>query len=280
MRLDEALRSAAARLVDSGTPMLDARVLAMHALKLDEAGLISDSDRALTAAERARFEALIDRRARGEPVAYIVGRREFWSLEIEVEPGVLVPRPDTETLIEAAIGRCKAGDALKLLDLGCGTGAILCALLREFPNSEGQGVDVDAAAVALTNRNLDRLGLSRRGTAAAGDWFEGVCGAYDVIVSNPPYIPEGERDALPRDVRDFESPQALFSGADGLDAIRRLLSGAPARLSRQGLMIVEFGAGQANSVEGLARAAFPGALVEIVNDLAGRARAVVIDRKG
>lgn len=278
MRVDQALRAAAARLAASDTPMLDARVLAMRAFGLDEAGLIAEAGRELSAEERARLDAFVARRERGEPVAHIVGRREFWSLDIEVAPGVLTPRPDTETLIEAAAARRGEDALLRILDLGCGSGAVLCALLHVFPNAEGLGVDADAAAVALTNRNLRRLGQDARGEAVIGDWFDGVEGLFDLVVSNPPYIPASDRDRLPREVRDFEAAGALFSGADGLDDIRRILAGAPRRLAANGLMIIEFGQGQAAAVEALARAAFKDAVVEVAHDLGRRPRAIVIDQ--
>lgn len=266
------------RLSASDTAALDARVLAMHGLGLDATGLILAADRLMTDKECARLDALVARRARGEPVAHIIGRREFWSLDIEVGPGVLVPRPETETLIEAAISRRDSQAGLSILDLGVGSGAILCALLSVFPEAEGLGVDLDPAAVALSNRNLARLGFSSRARAVEGDWFAGIEGRFDLIAANPPYIPAGERGRLPREVREFEAPRALFSGADGLDDMRRILSEAPRRLAADGLMIVEFGAGQEEAAAALARASFPGAAVEIRRDLGGRPRAVMVDR--
>jgi release factor glutamine methyltransferase len=277
MRLEAHLRAAAARLRESDTARLDVRLLAMRALGLDAAGLILAAERELSDAELAALDVLVARRERGEPVAHIIGRREFWSLDLEVEPGVLVPRPDTETLINAAIARRDRRARLRVLDLGCGSGAILCALLTAFPHAEGLGVDVDPAAVALADRNLRRLGLGARGRAAPGDWFAGLAERFDLILANPPYIPEGDRALLAREVRDFEAPRALFSGADGLDDIRRILAGAPRRLAADGLTILEFGAGQAPAVAALARAAFPGAAVDIKADLGGRPRAAVID---
>jgi release factor glutamine methyltransferase len=257
--------------------MLDARVLAKWALGATDVELITMDRQPIDDASRARLDAAFLRRASGEPVAHIIGRREFWSLDIEVEPGILVPRADSETLIEAVV-RLRARQApLSIIDLGCGSGALLCALLTEFPAATGLGVDIDPAAVALTARNLIRLGFADRARAARGDWFEGIGDRFDVIVSNPPYIRTADRDALSREVRDFENPAALFAGADGLDAYRAILSAAPARLAAAGLAALEFGAGQAQAVNEIARAAFPAAQIALENDLSGRPRAVIID---
>lgn len=271
------MRAAAARLVASPTPHLDVRVLVKHALGFDDATLIAASGDPVSAQNEAALEALIERRMRGEPVAYITGRREFWSLDIEVAPGILVPRADSETLIEAIVSRRSAKTPLSIIDLGCGSGVLLCALLSAFPKARGLGVDIDPAAVAVTARNIGRLGFSGRAHVSAGDWFDGVVGEFDVIVSNPPYIRTIDRDTLPREVRDFESPLALFAGEDGLDAYRNVLAAAPSHLATGGLMALEFGEGQAKAVNEIASAAFPAAQFAIENDLSGKPRSLVID---
>ncbi|NWG93260.1 MAG: peptide chain release factor N(5)-glutamine methyltransferase [Parvularculaceae bacterium] len=277
MTIDAAIRRAAAALEASSTPALDARVLAKAAFGLDDATLIAQGDRIAAPEALARYGDMIARRAAGEPVAHIVGRREFWSLDIEVAPPILVPRADSETIVEAVVRRRAPGAPLKILDLGCGSGALLCALLAAFPKAVGVGVDVNPEAVALTSRNLLRLGFGLRSSVKICDWFAAVDGRFDVIVSNPPYIRTVDRDILPREVRDFEDPGALFSGEDGLDAHRLLMADAPRHIAPGGLFVVEFGEGQLPAINDLARRAFPGAEGKAENDLSGRPRAFVID---
>lgn len=276
-RIDALIRWAAAELGDSPTPMIDARALAKAAFGLDDAALIAEGARTVDAEALDRFISMVTRRAEGEPIAHIVGRREFWSLDLEVAPGILVPRTDSETLIEAVAKRRDRQEMLRIVDLGCGSGALLCALLSEFPNARGVGVDINPDAVAVTSSNISRLGFSARARAREGDWFGAVDGVFDIIIVNPPYIRTVDRDSLPREVRDYENPLALFSGADGLDACRSILSSAPAHIAADGLLALEFGEGQAGAVNEIATAAFPKARIAVENDLAGRPRALVID---
>lgn len=278
--LDGLIRWGAARLSTSPTASLDARVLAKSAFGFDDAQLIARGSEEPDARGAARFAAMIERRTHDEPVAHITGRREFWSLDLEVEPGILVPRADSETLVEAIVRRRPAKEPLKILDLGCGSGALLCALMSAFPNAAGLGVDLKPAAVALTSRNLRRLGFGGRADAQIGDWFAAIDRRFDVVVANPPYIPSGDRDTLPREVRDFEDADALFAGADGHGAHRRIFADAPARLAADGLLAVEFGEGQATAINELARKALPGGTLSVENDLSGRPRALVIDLRG
>ena len=280
MTLDAFLRAAAARLVNSGTPSLDARVLAKHALGLDDAGLILDAKRALAREEIAKLTALVERRAAGEPVAYIAGEKEFRGLTFRMAPGVLVPRPDSETLIEAAVKRLPADAPLRILDLGTGTGCLLCALLAHFTKASGVGVDLNETALALAEENAASLGLADRAAFVKSDWTAAVEGTFDLIISNPPYIEEGARESLPVEVRDHEDSRALFAGEDGLDAYRILLAGAPRLARPRSLMIFELGEGQAEAVGALAKAAFPGAFIEFEADLAGRRRALVAAIEG
>ncbi len=276
-RLDALIRWAAARFTSSPTPVIDARVLAKAAFALDDSGLIVESGTVVDAGALARFLVMVERRERDEPVAHITGRREFWSLDIEVAPGILTPRTDSETLIEAAIQRRAATAPLRILDLGCGSGALICALLSAYPAAEGLAVDLNPDAAALTARNIHRLGFSRRARAHCGDWFDGIAGDFDLIISNPPYIRTVDLETLPREVRDFESPLALFAGMDGLGAFRAILERAPPFLAEGGLMILEFGEGQAAAVNKLATNAFPAARIAVESDLSGRPRALVID---
>lgn len=280
MTLETCLRAAAQRLAASDTPALDARVLAKHALGLDDAGLIVEAKRALTAEEEATLDALVARRAAGEPVAYIVGEKEFRGLTFRTAPGVLVPRPDSETLIEAAASRRAQDAPLRVLDLGTGTGCLLCALLAHFPNAAGVGVDVNETALALAAANASALGLEGRARFLNSDWAAAVEGTFDLVVSNPPYIRESDRAGLPVEVRDHEDPRALFAGEDGLGAYRAIAAAAPRLLAPGGLMILELGTGQAGPVGALMAAALPGALVEVEPDLAGRPRALVATLPG
>jgi release factor glutamine methyltransferase len=279
LTIDAAIREAAMRLSRSETPLLDARVLMQAALGASEADLIARARDALSPEDAARFDAMVARRAAHEPVAYILEKKEFWSLDLAMTPGVLIPRADSETLIEAVRARRAPRAGLRILDLGVGSGALLCALLFEFADATGLGVDIDPLAVALAARNLDRLGFAKRARAVEGDWTRGLVGPFDIIVSNPPYIAEGDREALAPDVRDFESPRALFAGPDGLDAYRTILPQAKDILAPDGLVIVEIGAGQVGAVMALAGAIWPDARPGLAQDLAGRGRAVAIDLK-
>ncbi|MEZ5914870.1 MAG: peptide chain release factor N(5)-glutamine methyltransferase [Parvularculaceae bacterium] len=271
------MRWATRELDDFPTPSLDARVIAKCAFNLDDAGLIAEGDRIVDDTRAERFRRMVARRANAEPVAYIVGRREFWSLDIETWRGVLVPRADSETLVETALARRARAAPLRILDLGCGSGALLCALLSEFREASGVGADINPEAVALTGRNIANCDLADRAIAVESDWFENISGAFDIIVSNPPYIRTGDRESLPREVAAYESPLALFAGADGLDAYRRILAAAASHLEPDGLFVAEFGEGQAQSVKHMARHAFHSAEIAIESDLSGRPRAIAID---
>ena len=276
-RIDALIRWAAAKFSFSPTPLIDARVLAKEAFALDDSRLIAEG---ADIADRKRldaFVAMVARRAGQEPVAHIIGRREFWSLEIEVAPGILTPRADSETLISAVAALRPKTEALRILDLGCGSGALLCALLTEFPKATGLGVDINPEAARLTAGNLERLGLSSRARVRTGDWFEGAAGQFDALVANPPYIRTIDREKLPREVLDFENPLALFAGKDGLDAYRAILAAAPERIAADGVMALELGEGQADAVNKIAMAAFPKGRFSVKFDLSGRPRVLVID---
>ncbi|MFQ5564361.1 MAG: peptide chain release factor N(5)-glutamine methyltransferase [Parvularculaceae bacterium] len=276
--LDRHLRAAAAHLTNSDTPHLDARVLAKHALGLDDAGLILAGERRLAKDKRAAIDALLARRMTGEPVAQIVGEKEFFGLTFAVGPGVLTPRPDSETLIEAAIERRPRARAMQMLDLGTGSGCLLCALLNEFPRAAGIGVDKSEFAVRQARANAAALGFAERAQFYVGDWADALSRPFDLIVANPPYIRDGDRESLGVEIREFESGAALFAGPDGFDAYRAIFKAAPAFLAKDGAMIVEAGDSHAAALAVLARAVFPQAAVEICNDLGARPRAVVVDR--
>jgi release factor glutamine methyltransferase len=220
----------------------------------------------------AGFDALLARREAGEPVAYILGSRSFWTIELEVGPGVLIPRPDTETLLEAAAEHFGAAGPKHVLDLGTGPGTLLLAALDQWPKAAGVGVDRSEAALAFARRNADRLGLADRAELRLGSWGEGLDERFDLILCNPPYVEGGA--VLPPDVSRFEPHEALFAGPDGLDDYRRLGPEMPRLLAPGGIACVEIGAGQEEAVRALFGA--QGLKVSSRPDLAGIARCLVL----
>ncbi len=254
--------------------------LLAEALGVERTRLITDPDRVLTEQEAAQFDGFIRRRAAREPVSHILGRREFWSLPFKVTPATLAPRPDSETLVAAALAHVRerglGGAPLRLLDLGTGTGCLILALLSELPAATGVGVDRSAEAATVAQENAVSLGLANRFRLVVGDWTDalgrGEC--FDVIVSNPPYIANAEFEDLDAEVVRYEPGLALKGGADGLDAYRRLLPGAVKHLVAGGRLFLEIGAGQAAAVEDLCRNAGM-ADVGILQDLGGRDRVIV-----
>ena len=259
------------------SPDIDARLLIGHALGLDRTALMINGDRHLRTDEVVAIDALAARRLRHEPVSRILGRKEFWSLPLDVSDAVLVPRPDTETVVEAALD-CIARDNLRLaplriLDIGTGSGALLLALLTELKNGNGVATDISPAAIAVARGNAERLGLSPRCTFVVCDIAGGVTGPFDLIVSNPPYIAHADIAALDPEVRDHDPALALDGGIDGLDAYRAIASQAIHLLAPCGRLIVELGAGQEPAVRDLFSKA--GLTVSGVRaDLAGIPRAL------
>jgi release factor glutamine methyltransferase len=236
------------------TPELDARLLVGHALSLDHAAVAAAGGRALTAGEERAIAALARRRLGHEPVARIIGTKEFWSLELRIDAATLVPRPETETLVAAALAAIEARGArtqkLRIADLGTGSGAILLALLTELQNAFGVGTDVSPRALAVARDNARRQGLAGAGFVAC-DLAAALRGPFDVIVSNPPYIATDDIAGLPPEVRLYDPHGALDGGPDGLDFYRAIAASAPALLAPDGLVVVELGAGQAEPVAAL-----------------------------
>jgi len=230
----------------------DARVLIGHALHLDRARLFAQSDRVLEAREVTVISALAARRLRREPVSRIVGQKEFWSLPISVTPDVLVPRPETETVVEAALDFImRSGlrlEKLRILDIGTGSGALLMALLNELPNAVGTGTDVSSAALDVARTNAARCRVDFRCTFVVCDIATGVEGPFDLIVSNPPYIAHDEIVTLAPEVREYDPPLALDGGQDGLDAYRSIAGDAKRILAPGGRLFVELGVGQDEQV--------------------------------
>jgi release factor glutamine methyltransferase len=234
---------------------IDARTLIGAALNLDLTGLIASSARTLTANEAARLDEYAQRRLAGEPVARIVGTKEFWGLPLKLSAATLVPRPDTETVVERALEILRAEDAqnraLRIADLGTGSGAILLALLSELPNAEGIGTDISADALNTAEANAAELGLVVRARFIRCDYASGLSGSFDLIVSNPPYIRSADIAGLAIEVREHDPRLALDGGADGLSAYRALIPQSAAVLAPGGALVVEAGQGQNAAIETL-----------------------------
>lgn len=270
--INDVLRKAAARLAAvSDTPRLDAELLMAHALGVERQAVLLDPARF---AEPAGFADLVERRMAHEPVAYIVGYRDFWTIRLTVGPGALIPRPDSEVLIEAAADHFGAGGPRRILDLGTGPGTLLLAALAEWPGASGLGVDASDAALAYARTNAAVLGFADRAEFRPGDWGEAVEGPFDLILCNPPYIADSEE--LMPDVAEHEPRGALFAGADGLDEYRKIIPDLQKLIAPGGVAVLEIGHRQHMSVAELAEAA--GWTARGRQDLGGRDRALVLTR--
>ena len=247
------LKQAGERLAAGGieTAALDARLLLQAAAGLRHEDIVAEPDLAVPPEAAARFEVLIARRCKFEPVSRILGIREFYGRSFRVTPDVLDPRADTETLIGAALGLVKGKGSLRILDLGTGSGAIAVTLLAELPEATAVASDLSGAALAVAKANAEALGVAGRASFVQANWFEGIEGRFDLIVSNPPYIPLGDIAGLAPDVREFDPARALDGGPDGLEAYRRLASGAGGHSTPKGHVVLEIGAGQENAVNDL-----------------------------
>jgi len=264
-----ALIEAAQRLTAvSDTPRLDAELLMAHALDTTREQLLLGH---LDDSPPATFAALIDRRLTHEPIAYITGTRDFWTISLAVGPGVLIPRPDSETLIEAAIEHFASRAPAAILDLGTGPGTLLLAALAQWPEAHGLGVDASPDALDYARRNAELLDLANRASFRLGNWADGVAEDYDLVLCNPPYIATDE--ALPAEVRAHEPDGALFAGADGLDDYRIIATQLPRLIAPGGMAAIEIGATQATAVSALLTA--QGLNVAVRRDLAGRDRCVI-----
>jgi release factor glutamine methyltransferase len=249
----------------------DAVVLLQHALERPAAWLYAHGESLVGAAAAASFDALVARRAAGEPVAYLLGRRAFWTLDLAVTPDTLVPRPETELLVEQALARLDPATSQRVADLGTGSGAIALAIASERPGARVLGTDISEGALAVARRNAAACGLGERVRFRSGDWLAPLAGErFDLVVSNPPYIAEGDPHLDQGDLR-HEPPSALASGPDGLDAIRAIVAGSPAHLVAGGWLLLEHGFDQGPAVRELLRST---GFVEVatVQDLEGRDR--------
>ena len=257
---------------------LDARILVGAALGLDLTGMIAAASRLVTSDESIRLEDFARRRREGEPVARILGAKEFWGLPLQLSAETLVPRPDTETVVELALEMLRARPhpdrRLRIADLGTGSGAILLALLSELPDAYGLGTDISAAALRTASTNAARLGFATRADFVACDYAAALSDTFDLIVSNPPYIRSAEIVDLATEVRDHDPLRALDGGADGLDAYRALIPQAARLLAHRGALVVEVGHGQSGDIQGLMTAAGLTLKGPPKADLAGVRRAV------
>lgn len=278
--IEGARRALAARLQTAGIEdaALDARLLVGAALELDLTGMITQAERRLTREEAARLEGYAQRRLAHEPVARILGAREFWGLPFRLSEATLVPRPDTETVVERALElfreRTISGRRPRIADIGTGSGAILLALLHEIPEAFGVGTDVSLAALDAARGNAAALGLAGRAAFVACSYAAALAGPFDLIVSNPPYIPSGEIPKLSIEVREHDPHLALDGGNDGYDAYRVLIPQAAERLAPGGALIVEAGQGQAADIATLMTVAALTVDRPAKADLAGILRAV------
>jgi len=255
---------------------LDARVLAERILDWDAARYLTHANEEAPDGFAEQFEALIARRAAREPTAYLVGRREFCGLEIQVTPAVLIPRPESELIVEAALASfSRPGGALDIADVGTGSGCLAVALARERPASRIVATDISNDALEVARLNARRLGVASRVELVETDLLNGVERQFDLIVSNPPYVPERDRSQLQPEVRDYEPARALFAGDDGLSIIRRLVDGASDRLKPEGLLIFEFGFGQAEGVRTALSNTRSMVLMDLRRDLQGIPRVAI-----
>jgi release factor glutamine methyltransferase len=282
----EAARRALTNLLRAGdidSPELDARLLVGAALGLDLTGLISAAKRVLTTDEAAQLKQFATRRLAGEPVARIVGTKEFWGLQLALSADTLVPRPDTETIVEAALACLDANGprsrALQIADLGTGSGAILLALLSELPNAMGIATDINIAALQTARGNAERNGLAHRTHFVACDYASALSGRFDLIVSNPPYIPTADIAGLDMEVRNHDPLRALDGGSDGYDAYRIIAPEAARLLGPEGLLVVEVGHDQSDTVADLFLEAGLDLPAPAKTDLGGIRRAVMGRKK-
>ncbi len=262
-------------------PRLEAEVLLSHALDISHTALLAHSERILTPDQLSNYRALIHRRASGYPLPYLTGRVEFYNLEFEVTPEVLIPRPETETLVDLALAACSSSARfpsthLLIADVGTGSGCIAVSLAVHLPNATVYAIEISPAALAVARRNVERHGVAERVRLMVGDVLAPCPGPVDLIVSNPPYIPTDECASLPASVRDHEPRLALDGSLDGLNVIRRLLVQAPAVLRPGGGLLIEISADQGEAAIHLAHTCFPQATVRVHPDLAGRDRVLKV----
>jgi release factor glutamine methyltransferase len=279
------VEAARTRLRTAGVPDaeadLDARLLARHVLGWDAARLLTDGTAAASDGFQAAYDALIARRTAREPMAYILGHQEFWGLPFAVGPSVLIPRPETEVLVEAALEQLPAAAALDVLDVGTGSGCVAIAIAHDRPHTRVVAVDLSREALAIARANAARHGVGDRMTFACGDLLDVPSlseRTFDVIVSNPPYVADGDRLSLQPEVRDYEPAAALFAGRDGLSIVRRLVAQSVSHLHRGGFLMFEIGMGQNEAVRELISATPGLTMIDMKRDLQGIPRTATARR--
>ena len=286
MTVLERVIAARERFLRAGIPpdqaAIDSEILARHVLGWDRAHYLAHRGAAIVPDARERFDEMVRRRERREPVAYILGEREFWGLSFLVSPAVLIPRPETEAIVEKALALMDgAARAWRLADVGTGSGCLAIALARERVNANVIATDISEPALGVAAANALRHGVDSRIRLIRTSLLDDVPGPFDLIVANPPYVPGSTRDAIQPDVRDYEPETAVFGhGADGLDEARRLLAQTPGKLTPGGWLLMEFGFGQGDAVRAAVNAVPELRLVEVLRDLQGHERTLVARTSG
>lgn len=280
LTLNQLLADARHRLRDAGIPAdeaaLDARLLAQHVLGWDASTLLTRAADVAPAQFPGRFEALIGRRLRREPLAYIVGTKEFWDLSFEVSTGALIPRPETELLVEATLELFPQPDApFRMADVCTGSGCVAVSVASVRPHARITATDTSLDALRVAERNVSRHRMADRVKCLRADLLEGIGDSFDLILANPPYVPEGDRRQLQPEVSNFEPAEALFAGPEGLDVIARLIQQSAVRLVRGGHLVFEFGAGQEPAIRQLISQAPGLTVVSVKRDLQGIPRVVI-----
>jgi len=282
MSIHELVQGARDRFVNAGISAslaaLDAEVLARQVLGWDRARFLTDRNEKATSVFLLNYEPLVARRERREPVSYILGAREFWGLDFEVGPDVLIPRHETEMIVEETLAVVGKNGTPRIVDVGTGSGCIAIVLAREIPGARVTASDVSAEALAVARRNATRHGVVDRMTFVETSFLDGIEEGVDVIVSNPPYVPSVSRPGLTPEVRDYEPRVAVFSGEDGLDGLRSVLEGAAEKLAPGGLLVMEFGCGQDDCVTSLVQGVAGLHLVKVRHDLQDIPRTVICRR--
>jgi release factor glutamine methyltransferase len=275
LNVGQALEEASSHLrALSDTPRVEAEILLMHVIGCSRAGLLAHPERPLLTPEVERYEGLVGDRARGCPLPYLTGRAEFYGLEIVVTPDVMIPRPETEMLVDLALERRPS----TVIDVGTGSGCIAVALAAHLPGAGILGIDISPAALAVARRNVERHGLDKRVQLMVGDLLDRRPGPVDLIVSNPPYVSADEWASLPPSILYHEPHLALNGGTDGLEVIRRLLYQSQGLLKRRGALLIEIGASQGEAAREIAETCFPwsGISIRVHPDLAGRDRVLEV----
>jgi release factor glutamine methyltransferase len=279
MKVREALSAARDEIATRGSDeaFLEAEVLVRHVLGIDRVRLYQRMSDRLSKEQASCLQGCLERRSAHEPVAYIIGRKEFFGLEFEVSPTALIPRPETETLVERALEFAREYEGrLTIVDVGTGTGAIGICLAKTMLNARVVATDVSREAIELARRNAERHGILGRIGFRVGDLLAPVGELVEVIAANLPYVTTEQWEALPPEIRNYEPRGALDGGADGLEYVRRLFDEAPAKLADGGALFCEIGDWQGDAAREVAQTAFPGARVEVSRDLAGRDRVVCV----